>query len=112
MDPELESVVYRLVQEALNNVVKHSAADIASVQVRNRENRLEVLVVDDGCGFDPAAEHSGFGLTGMRERVELAAGELRIESTPGSGTRVMASVQLSGEPGSGLDQAPRERTPN
>jgi signal transduction histidine kinase len=69
---------------------------------------LEVLISDDGDGFEPDAGHSGFGLTGMRERVALLGGELRIESRPGSGTRVLASVPVAG-PGSGLDETPRER---
>lgn len=105
LDPELESVVYRLVQEALNNVVKHSGASKATVQVRSREDRLEMLVSDDGGGFDPSGQHGSFGLAGMRERIELAAGELRIESTHGSGTKVMASVRLVGPPGSGPEAA-------
>jgi len=108
LDPELETVVYRLAQEALNNVAKHSHAGRATLQARRAADRIELLVSDDGDGFDPAAETDGFGLAGMRERVELAGGELQIESKPGGGTRVMASVPL----GSGLDQAARERAAN
>jgi len=107
LDPELETVVYRLAQEALTNVAKHSGARRATLQVRGGEDRIDLLVSDDGGGFDPAAESNGFGLAGMRERVELAGGELRIESTPGSGTRVMASVPLAGAgAGSDLDESP------
>src|SRR6476659_2997298 len=110
LDPELETVVYRLAQEALNNVAKHAGADRAQLQVCSREDRLELLVSDDGKGFDQTDEHSGFGLAGMRERVELVGGELQIESKPGDGTRVMASVPLTVVPGgSGLDQAAGER---
>jgi signal transduction histidine kinase len=112
LDPELETVVYRLVQEALNNIAKHAAAGRVQLQIRSGEGRLDLLVSDDGRGFDPAGEHSGFGLAGMRERVELAGGELRIESKPGSGTRVMASVPLAVTGGSGLDQAAGERAAN
>jgi len=72
-----------------------------------------VLVADDGCGFDPASERAGFGLAGMRERIELVGGELQIESQPASGTRVMASVPLAapatGGTGSGLEQAAGDR---
>jgi signal transduction histidine kinase len=109
--PELETVVYRLVQEALTNIAKHAGASRVDLQILGGEGRLDLLVSDDGKGFDPDAEHSGFGLAGMRERVELAGGELRIESTPGAGTRVLASVPLA-SPGSGLDQAPGERAAN
>jgi two-component system, NarL family, sensor histidine kinase DevS len=110
LDSELETVVYRLVQEALNNVAKHSGAGRAQLQVRSAEDRLAVLVSDDGKGFDPAGETSGFGLAGMRERIELAGGELQIESREGAGTRILASVPLaSASAGSGLDQAAGER---
>jgi signal transduction histidine kinase len=109
LDPELEIAIYRLVQEALNNVAKHAGAARARLQISSSEDRLAVLVSDDGRGFDPAAETGGFGLAGMRERVELAGGELRIESMPGRGTRVMASVPLAARGGSDLDEAPGER---
>ena len=110
LDGEFETVVYRLAQEALNNVAKHSRAGRAHLQVRSSEERLAVLVSDDGCGFDPTADTDGFGLAGMRERIELAGGELQIESKEGTGTRVLASVPLSPPPGgSGLDQASGER---
>jgi signal transduction histidine kinase len=112
LDPELESVVYRLAQEALNNIAKHADAGSVGLQVRGAENRLDVLVSDDGKGFDPEADRGGFGLDGMRERVELVGGELQIESNSGSGTRVMASLPLSGGAGSGLDEAPGERAAN
>jgi signal transduction histidine kinase len=110
LDAELETVVYRLVQEALTNVVKHAGASRIDLQVQGEEGRLGVLISDDGQGFNPVGRHSGFGLTGMRERVELAGGELQIESRPGGGTRVMASIPLVSAPaGSGLDEASEER---
>jgi two-component system, NarL family, sensor histidine kinase DevS len=112
LDPDLETAVYRLVQEALTNVAKHARASIATVQVVERNGRLCVLVSDDGCGFDPEAEREGFGLDGMRERVELVGGELQIESKLGSGTRTMASIPLAGRPGSGLDESAGERAAN
>lgn len=87
--PELESTIYRLVQEALNNVVKHAGAARVDVEVAERDGRVHVCVRDDGRGFDPArAQRHGFGLLGMEERVELVGGELRVESAPGEGTEV------------------------
>jgi signal transduction histidine kinase len=112
LDPELETAVYRLVQESLTNVAKHAGAAGVTLRVTVGEGRLDALISDDGRGFDPTAERSGFGLAGMRERVELTGGELQIESMPGSGTRVIASLPLAGEAGSGLDEAPGERAAN
>jgi len=112
LDSELETVVYRLVQEALTNVAKHAGARCVTLQLAEREGRLEVLVSDDGCGFDPDAERGGFGLVGMRERVELVGGELQIESKPGSGTRMTASIPCAAAAGSGLDESAGERAAN
>jgi signal transduction histidine kinase len=91
---ETESLLYRLVQEALNNVVKHAGASRAEAVLEREDGVVEVTVRDDGRGFDPATANGGFGLTGMRERVELAGGELWIEATPGAGTTVSASIPV------------------
>lgn len=91
---ETESVVYRLVQEALNNAVKHAGAEHAEALLERASDSLEVTVRDDGGGFDPTTATGGFGLTGMRERVELAGGTIRIDSVPGRGTTVSASIPL------------------
>ncbi len=76
--PELETAVYRLVQEALTNVVKHAQAEHAAVSVVEQDDQVLVTIEDDGVGFDQEASHSGFGLTSMRERVSLAGGEIEI----------------------------------
>lgn len=94
LDPELETAIYRLAQEAINNVAKHADVTRATLSVRRTGDRIELRVADEGDGFDPAAGSDGFGLVGMRERVELAGGELRVESAPGQGTRVTASIPL------------------
>ena len=107
---ELETIVYRIAQEALNNVAKHSGAARAQLQLRGGDDSLALLVADDGDGFDPTSATDGFGLAGMRERIELAGGELQIESKRGTGTRVLASVPLAtAGPGSGVDEAAGER---
>jgi signal transduction histidine kinase len=93
---DLESTLYRIVQEALSNVGKHAGASRAEVLVERDGDRIEVAVRDDGGGFDPPAAGGGFGLTGMRERVELVGGELRIESEPGRGTAVLARIPVAG----------------
>jgi signal transduction histidine kinase len=113
LDADLETAVYRLVQEALTNVAKHARASNVTLRVVGRDGRLDVLVSDDGRGFDPEAEREGFGLDGMRERVELVGGELQIESKPGRGTRTTASIPVpSGAAGSGLDESSGERAPD
>ena len=93
--PEIENTAYRIVQEALTNVAKHAGATRAEVRVTEAGDRLEVEVRDDGRGFEPSAASTGFGLTGMRERVEMLGGALALESSPaGLGTLVRASLPL------------------
>jgi signal transduction histidine kinase len=91
--PELESTVYRLVQESLTNAIRHAGAGRIRIDVAERDGSVDVSVTDDGRGFDPGATDGGFGLTGMRERVELADGELDIESGE-SGTTVRARLPV------------------
>jgi signal transduction histidine kinase len=81
---------YRIVQEALTNVLKHAGARTADVRVRFLETSLEVEVADDGRGAAPAAERSGFGLVGMRERVAVHGGELEAGPRRDGGYRVRA----------------------
>jgi signal transduction histidine kinase len=83
LDPELETTVYRLVQEALTNIAKHAGAECARVNVALDFDVVRVEVSDDGRGFDPQARVEGFGLVGMHERVALAHGRLEIDSAPG-----------------------------
>jgi signal transduction histidine kinase len=91
--PELETAVYRLVQEALTNAIKHSGAKRVRVDVVEQPGRVLVSVADDGVGFDPDGSHEGFGLASMRERVSLADGELRI-SSDSHGTRLEAEFPV------------------
>jgi signal transduction histidine kinase len=93
-DDELETAVYRIVQEALSNVIKHSRASMVLVEVVDDDDRgeLRILVRDDGEGFDPTARSSGYGLTGMRERVELLGGSIELRSTIGDGAELRATV--------------------
>jgi len=88
-----ERLVYRLVQEALTNVVKHASASRVEVSAREDGGRIEIAIRDDGAGFDPAAS-TGRGLTGMRERIELLGGQIDVSSEPGAGTQISASVPL------------------
>jgi PAS domain S-box-containing protein len=93
--PVLETAVYRMVQEALNNVSKHSMARRAELAVRAGPRAIEVEVIDDGVGFETSQVHEGFGLVGMRERAALLGGTVEVDSTEGGGTRVRASIPLT-----------------
>jgi two-component system, NarL family, sensor histidine kinase DevS len=88
--PAIETTVYRVVQEALTNVAKHSGAAHATVSVVERDGRIEVTVADDGRGFSGEDGTAGFGLIGMRERIRLAGGRHEIDTAPGRGTTVRA----------------------
>lgn len=96
MTPELEATIYRVVQEALTNVIKHAQAEHARVAVEERGNRVTIIVEDDGRGIDEDAA-GGFGLIGMRERVELVGGDLAVEPGQDGGTRVTASLPVMRE---------------
>ena len=92
---EIETAVYRIVQEALSNVVKHAGATQVSILLTKRVGSVAAVVEDDGLGFDPAAVgDDGLGLVGMRERVGIVGGRLRIESATGGGTTLVAQVPL------------------
>jgi signal transduction histidine kinase len=90
IDAELEDTAYRVVQEALTNVVKHAGARSIRLRLDRRPEALEIAVADDGAGFDPRADAAGFGLVGMGERVALVGGSLDVRSEPGHGTRITA----------------------
>jgi signal transduction histidine kinase len=90
--PQIEDTAYRLVQEALNNVVRHGDTDRAQVEVSENGETLRICVSDEGRGFDVGARSEGFGLVAMRERVGLAGGTLELQSTPGGGTSILAFV--------------------
>jgi two-component system NarL family sensor kinase len=98
LDPDLETLVFRLVQEALTNVLRHAGAERAQVAVRRAGDELQLRVADAGRGFDPQAVlqggAAGSGLRGMRDRLELFGGRLEIASAPAQGTVVTAVVPL------------------
>jgi len=85
---ELETAIYRVVQEALTNATKHGAAQNAYVEIVEDGDAVRVKVRDDGRGFDTTARTAGFGLIGMQERAELLGGTFTVESAEGQGTSV------------------------
>ncbi|HEY4916125.1 MAG TPA: sensor histidine kinase [Solirubrobacteraceae bacterium] len=111
LDAELESTVYRVVQEALTNVSRHAEATKAVVSVREHQGMLRASVTDDGKGMPDASRlgprgdglEGGFGMSGMRERAELIGGELEFMPAPGRGTTVRLTVPMAGRPTAAAD---------
>jgi two-component system sensor histidine kinase UhpB len=104
LSSEVETVVYRIVQEALTNVLKHARARNVSVVLERRGNDLRMVIEDDGIGFDPSSWISGartnangvgqqsLGLSGIQERLALVGGAMALESAPGIGTTLFVTV--------------------
>ena len=98
LDGEWQTLLFRVTQEALTNIAKHAHARSVLVRLVEREGALQLQVVDDGRGFDPAVRApNGSGLGGLRERLQLFDGRLEVRSAPGHGTRLRAVVPLPGE---------------
>ena len=101
--PELTTAIFRIVQEATTNVIRHANASMVTIQVRVRDGELIVEVLDDGIGMDgnQSSKLNSMGLAGMRERARYLGGRLEITSTPGEGTMVELLIPLSGGGGGG-----------
>ncbi|HEX8283482.1 MAG TPA: PAS domain S-box protein [Pyrinomonadaceae bacterium] len=100
LPPEVETNLYRILQEALQNVHKHAGAAHVSVVLERRDGLAVLVVEDDGCGYDPGEEvaadsNKGMGVVNMRERAALVGGELEIESAPGAGATIFVRVPLA-----------------
>jgi signal transduction histidine kinase len=116
LDPELESTIYRIVQEALTNVSRHAEATEAVVNISERDGMVSATVTDDGRGLPDADRlgprgdglEGGFGMSGMRERAELVGGELELVPAPSRGTMVRLAVPLAGRPTAGTGATPVE----
>jgi signal transduction histidine kinase len=91
---EIETACFRIVQEALSNVARHAGARHIDVTLTAQDSALEVIVSDDGVGFDVEAPRTGLGLMGMSERADFAGGRLDIESAPGAGTSLRVRFPL------------------
>lgn len=100
--PQIEAALFRVVQEALNNVARHAEAENADITIEFRSESVVVEIADDGQGFDPhevetpraAGSARGLGLLGMRERISLLNGQLELQSAPGEGTYVRIQVPI------------------
>ncbi len=102
LPPEIETAVFRVLQEALTNVIRHARASRVRMVLAVRDGVLEALVEDDGRGFDPekiaaaGPDRQRLGLIGMQERAALCSGSLEIDSRPGAGTRISMRIPLEG----------------
>lgn len=105
LDPKLESALFRITQESLNNVVQHSQASEASVALNQEDGWLKLQIRDDGVGFDvDQVSAESFGLRGIRDRALWYSGEAKIQSKPGKGTAVEVRLPLGDHRGDGLRQ--------
>jgi PAS domain S-box-containing protein len=91
----LKVVIYRVLQETLNNIAKHSQADRVYISLWKQDGKIELTIEDNGIGFDPETSRKGLGLVSMKERVEFSGGMLAIESDLGSGTTIRATWTIS-----------------
>lgn len=95
LDPDLESALFRVAQEALANAAEHGRAETVEVRISKRAGVISLTIVDDGVGFDPEADTDGRGLLGIEERIALLEGQLAVNSKPGQGTSIEAQVPVA-----------------
>jgi signal transduction histidine kinase len=95
LEPAVEGELLRVVQEALTNVRRHAAAQRVDVTISYLDDAVAVDVHDDGSGFDPSRSPSGFGLAAMRQRINELGGAFHLESRPGEGSTVAATVSVT-----------------
>jgi signal transduction histidine kinase len=96
MPLETEQAIYRMIQEALANVARHSQADLVNVSLVYNSETVILTVEDNGLGFDAARKAGGMGLRIINERVKSIGGQACIESEPGKGTKIMITAPLNG----------------
>lgn len=104
LPPFIETALFRIVQEAFTNVTRYSCAENVDVILKHTDHTLQLMIRDDGQGFDAAALQAGepgagFGLRGMQERVRMLDGQFELKSTPGEGTQITVSIPLPQERG-------------
>lgn len=92
LPPDLRTSLYRIIQEALTNIVKHAHARAVSIQLHNLPTGLTLRITDDGRGFDPQQNSTGFGLQGMRERTLTLGGQFQVQSVPYKGTTIKIEI--------------------
>ena len=91
---KVEQAVYRIIQESLANVARHSQASHVEIELFYFPDRLRVAILDNGCGFEVGRKQAGLGLRSMRERAQSVGGFVTVESQPGQGARIGAEIPL------------------
>jgi PAS domain S-box-containing protein len=94
LDDKLKTTIFRIVQEQLNNIIKHADATVIKIAIVQEEDQLQMLIEDNGKGFDTMAKRKGIGITNMITRAELFNGRLKIDAAPGRGCRMQANFNI------------------
>jgi NarL family two-component system sensor histidine kinase LiaS len=89
---ETREALFRIAQEALANIARHSSASFAEVSLETETDMVKMVIKDDGHGFDKSLQHGGLGLHSMRERTEVIGGSFSIESSPEQGTKIVVTL--------------------
>lgn len=87
------TAIYRLVQEALTNIARYSQASQVNIYLEEKAKKLFLTIEDNGVGFEPLANTTGFGLQGMRERIEALDGNFNLISKPGAGCKIQVEIK-------------------
>ena len=95
LSTEINTTIYRIVQEALTNITKHSGATMVDLQLQQIENKIELTIQDNGCGFNPTDNTTGFGLQGIQERTKALEGNFTLQSELGKGCQITVEIPLS-----------------
>ncbi|MGB2909272.1 MAG: ATP-binding protein [Anaerolineales bacterium] len=113
LDPQVETVLFRVTQEALTNIIRHSGVNQATIKLKFEPQQVSLLVCDHGVGFEPNDNHVGsevWGHAGMRERTEAVNGKLIIQSSPGVGTTVEVLIPYNNSVRSNSDNGVDQRS--
>jgi NarL family two-component system sensor histidine kinase LiaS len=91
---ETREALFRIIQEALANIARHSSASVVDVSLDYEENTVKMMIMDNGRGFDVLQQHRGLGLASMRERTEVLGGSFTVESEPNQGTKILVIITI------------------
>ncbi|MCW3072596.1 MAG: tetratricopeptide repeat protein [Bacteroidetes bacterium] len=94
LESMMENILFRVVQETVNNIIRHSGASVVNIQIIRYEDELSMMIEDNGVGFDPVLASSGIGLKNIRSRIEFLNGTVNVDSSPGKGTTIIIEVPL------------------